>query len=399
MMFFMYPVLLLNIYTHFQPTQPLPALGFSVRSRVGKNVATLDEWEVIARKRIQSILDTRRISYSSHLEIKISEAGPKRMRAEPHIISNALRSMIREQQIVTYAPTNLPSGGSNPKYFVPLDFKGAADASRSRSFVEWRKLFLWAAYRSEYCGFMLEKIIFDAVLETNKYHVLGSAPIYGPDGKLMKTSGSELLAYQGNNIYKAESGSGFDLFVIHKSTHTPIGIEAKNMREWIYPASEEVWRAIARACTLECLPVIIARKISYISRAGFFANFGILGFETNFQYMTQSVQTDSNYTFKDKVIHKDKLGFADIKLLKPKDPTPSHVIGFFDDILDQQAEIYFERFMKHKKLLKKYAIDYQMAESSLNQGKRYALYKQFKEEANFIDAEVEVASGVIFEEE
>ncbi len=319
------------------------------------------------------------------------------MRAEPHIISNALRNMVREKQIVNYTPTNLPPGGSNPKYYAPLDFKGAADASRSRSFVEWRNLFLWAAYRSEYCGFMLEKIIFDAVLETQKYHVLGSAPIYGSDGKLIKTAGSEMLTYQGNDIYKAESGSGFDLFVIHKSTDTPIGIEAKNIREWIYPASEEVWRAIARACTLECLPVIIARKISYISRAGFFAKFGILGFETNFQYMAHSVQPDSKYAFKDKVIHKDKLGFADIKLLKPKDPTPSHVVGFFDDILDQHAEIYFERFLKHKKLLQKYAIDYQMAESSLNQGKRYNLYKQFKEESGFVDAELEVASGVHFD--
>ncbi|MBU9675197.1 hypothetical protein KTG14_17615 [Planococcus sp. CP5-4_YE] len=353
-------------------------------------MATREEWEAIASKRIQSILATRRISYSSHLEIKISEAGPNHLRAEPHIISNALRHMNKAKEIANYKPTNLPSGDNNPKYFVPLDFSGAADASRSRSFVEWRNLFLWASQRSEYCGFVLEKIIFDAVLETDKYHVLGSAPIYGPDGKLMKSSGSEMLTYQGNDVYKAESGAGFDLFAIHKSSHTPIGIEAKNIREWIYPASVEVWRAIARACTLECLPVIIARKISYISRGGFFANFGILGFETNFQYMAQQVQPDSKYTFKDKVIHKDKLGFADIKLLKPKDPVPSHLVMFFDDILDQQAEIYFEKFMKHKDLLKKYAIDYQMAEPGLNQGKRYRLYKEFKEEAEFEDVEFEL---------
>jgi hypothetical protein len=363
-------------------------------------MATLDEWDFIARKRIESILATRRISYSSHLEIKISEAGPTRLRAEPHIISNALRNMVKAKNVLNHTPTNLPSGSSNPKYYVPLDFKGAADASRSRSFVEWRNLFLWASQRSEYCGYMLEKIIFDAVLETDKYHVLGSAPIYGADGKLMKTSGSEILTYQGQDVYKAESGAGFDLFVIHKASHTPIGIEAKNVRDWIYPASEEVWRAIARACTMECLPVIIARKISYISRAGFFAKFGILGFETNFQYMAQQVQPDSKYTFKDKVIHKDKLGFADIKLLKPKDPTPSHVVKFFDDILDQHAESYFEKFMKHKELLKKYAIDYQMAESSLNQGRRYSLYKQFKEEAEFEDVEVEIDTGTaIFETE
>lgn len=360
----------------------------------GKILANLDDWDIIASKRIQNILEKRRISYSSHLEIKISEAGPSWMRAEPHIISNALRNMVLEGQITKYTPPNLTSSGSNPTFYTPLNFKGAADASRSRFFVEWRNLFLWATQRSEYCGHMLEKIIFDSVLQTGKYHVLGSAPGYGEDGNLVKSAGSEILDYQGKRIYKGDSGSGFDLFIIHKSTNTPIGIEAKNIREWIYPASEEVWRAIARACTLECLPVLVARKISFISKAGFFSKFGILGFETNFQYMAQKVQADSNYSFKDKVIHKDKLGFADIKLVKPKDSAPAHIVNFFENILDQNAEIYFERFMQHKDLLKKYAIDYQMAESSLNQGARYRLYQQFKREADFQDVVLEVASGV-----
>lgn len=357
-------------------------------------MSRLDDWDIIASKRIQNILEKRRISYSSHLEIKISEAGPKWMRAEPHIISNALRNMVLDGQITKYTPTNLTPSGSNPTFYTPLNFSGAADASRSRFFVEWRELFLWATQRSEYCGHMLEKIIFDSVLQTDKYHVLGSAPGYGDDGVLVKTAGSEILDYQGKRIYKGDSGSGFDLFVIHKSTNTPIGIEAKNIREWIYPASEEVWRAIARACTLECLPVLIARKISFISKAGFFAKFGILGFETNFQYMAQKVQPDSKYQFKDKVIHKDKLGFADIKLIKPKDAAPAHIVNFFEDTLDQNAEIYFERFMQNKDLLKKYAIDYQMAEPTLSQGKRYRLYQQFKLEANFKDVELEVASDV-----
>lgn len=353
----------------------------------------LNKWDAIASKRIKNILKTRRISYSSHLEIKISEAGPTWMRAEPHIISNALKRMVRNEEIIKYTPSNLVEGGNYPVFYVPLDFKGAADASRSRSFVEWRNLFVWASQKSEYCGFMLEKIVFDSVLETDQYHVLGSAPMW-ENGYLRKRGGSEILDYQGRRIYKGESGSGFDLFIIHKETGTPIGIEAKNLREWIYPASEEVWRAIARACTLECLPVIIARKISFVSRVGFFAKFGILGFETNFQYMAHKVQSDSKYSFKDKVLHKDKLGFADIKLIKEKDEAPVHVVNFFSDTLDQNAEAYFEKFMRHKDLLKKYAIDYKMAETSLSQRQRFALYQQFKEEANYADVELDIAGGV-----
>lgn len=342
-----------------------------------------DDWLVIADKRIRSVLAKRRISYSSHFEMKISEAGPNYMRAEPHIIFNALKIMLRQGQIEHYTP-KVPLVNA-PTFFVPTDFKGAADYSRARNFVEWRDLFVVSSAQSKYCGFVLEKMVFDSILSTNHYHILGSAPLYNDQGYLDKGKGSEILTYQGNDIYKAEAGSGFDLFAIHKATDTPIGIEAKNLREWIYPASEEVWRAIARGCTLNCLPVIIARKISFIARVGFFAEFGILGFETNFQYFDHQIQRDTGYKFKEKVIDKNRLGFADIKLIKPTATTPSHLVNFFDDTLNNYAEEYFEKFQRHKALLKKYAIDYQMAESSLNQKKRFQLYEQFKMEAAFQD--------------
>lgn len=376
-------VILLILYTHLISTQPLIVAAFVRVSRVGKSLGGLDDWLVVAGKRIRSVLAKRRISYSSHFDIKIAEAGPNYMRAEPHIIYNALKVMERAGEVERYvSKTPLINA---PVFYVPTDFKGAADYSRARNFIEWRKLFVESSGHSKYCGFVLEKMIFDSILSTNHYHILGSAPAYDAQGYLEKGKGSEILTYQGNDIYRADAGSGFDLFAIHKATDTPIGIEAKNLREWIYPASEEVWRAIARGCTLNCLPVIIARKISFIARVGFFAEFGLLGFETNFQYFDHNIQRDTNYRFKEKVVDKNHLGFADIKLIKSNATTPSHLVNFFDDTLNNYAEEYFEKFQKHKALLKKYAIDYKMAESSLNQSKRFSLYEQFKIEAAYQD--------------
>lgn len=343
----------------------------------------LNDWLVIADKRIRSILEKRRISYSSYFDIKISEAGPNYMRAEPHIIHNALKTMVMQGEVNRYTPkTPLINA---PALYVPVDFKGAADHSRARNFIEWRNLFVESSGQSKYCGFVLEKMVFDSILATDHYHILGSAPSYNDQGYLDKGKGSELLTYQGNDVYKADAGSGFDLFAIHKATDTPIGIEAKNLREWIYPASVEVWRAIARGCTLNCLPVIIARKISFIARVGFFAEFGMLGFETNFQYFDHNIQRDTNYKFKEKVVDKNRLGFADIKLIKPNATKPSHLVNFFDETLNNYAEEYFEKFQRHKALLKKYAIDYQMAEPTLSQGRRFKLYEQFKIEAAYED--------------
>lgn len=348
--------------------------------------SALELWKVIARKRIMNILKKRRISYSSHLEIKISEAGPNHMRAEPHIINQALGSLLADGLIRKYEIEENCKDDS-PIFYVPKDFGSASDISRAKYFNQWRKLYLSVARQNEYCGYVLEKIIFDAVLKTNKYHVIGCGPEYNDKGELYKSSNSEVLSYQGKNIYKADKGAGFDLFLIHKKTNIPIGIEAKNIREWIYPASPEVWRTIARACTIDCLPVLMARKISYITKAGFFAHFGMLGYNTNFQFFDSRVQRDTKYKFKKNVVNKERLGFADIKLKKPNDEPPDYIINFFDNILDNNVYEYYLNFMEYKNVLKKYAIDYKMAEK-MNQRKRFILYCNFKDEVNYEDIEV-----------
>lgn len=307
------------------------------------------------------------------------------MRAEPHIIGPATKSLIKNNLIREYNFNNSTDG---TKFYVPNNFGSAGDISRAKAFNEWRNLHNQTAQKNEYCGYILEKIIYDSALKTNKYNVFGSGPKYNDKNKLYKSSGSELLTFDGNDIYKIEKGAGFDLFIIHKNTNIAIGIEAKNIREWIYPASVEVWRAIARACTLNCLPVLIARKISYIAKAGFFAHIGMLGYDSNFQFFDNSVQKDNNYKFKKNVINKDRLGFADIKLIKPNDPTPEYMINFFDKILDENIEEYYKKFIIHKNILKKYSIDYGMAEDNISKHKRFILYSKFKEEIGYDDIEL-----------
>lgn len=376
------PSILLTLYKNLQGlwSWVCPVL----RSVVG--VRKMDEWDIIAKKRILNILDKRRISYSSHLEIKIAESGPSYMRPEPHKISKGVRLLKADNLIKEYDLYKHFGKKSDGTKFLVLDgFGSPQDIARAKAFYDWRQMFLKMSQISEYCGFVLEKLIYDAVLTSNKYHVIGSGPEY-QSKKLIKTNNSEILSYQGKNIYKHKDGAGFDLFCIHKESNIPIGIEAKNIREWIYPASEEVWRAIARACTLDCLPVLIARRIPFITKAGFFSKFGILGFESNFQFFDNEVQAKSDYKFKEKVIHKDYLGFSDIKLIKEKDETPKSLVYFFEDVLDNEVKTYYKRFLKYKDILGKYAIDYGMA-NNMPQRKRLNLYKEFKEEVGYNDIE------------
>lgn len=350
-------------------------------------------WVEIAEKRILKLLEKSRISYNAHLEIKISEAGPNYMRAEPHIISQAIKSLKIKKQILSIEDLKEDlidkigiDTSDSVAWIFPINFGSAGDISRAKHFLEWRQCFLEQAQKSEVCGLTLEYLIFKSILKSQKYHIIGSGPTFVND-ILTKGKSSEILDYDGKEIYKKEKGSGFDLFAIHKKTDIPIGIEAKNKREWIYPASQEVWRTIARATTLECLPVLLARKISYIAKAGLFSEIGMLGFNTNFQYFDKKVLAASNYKFQNNVINKDRLGFADIKLISKKTAEPEFLINFFENILDNNIEQYYETFLKNKKSLYKYSIDYEMAEVQ-NSGKRFKLYKEFQLENGMIDIEL-----------
>jgi len=341
---------------------------------------TKGQWIDLGKKRILSILEQYRISYSKHLEIKISEAGPYNQRVEPVLLNDALAALQLEKgiQVLTTSPI---------KIFGDLNYGRPGDPARFKAFQDWYNLYLQCSQHEHLCGLMLERLIYQAVLHSGKYHVLGTGPLYTDDGTLFKPKGAEQLFLSGKAIYGADSGNGLDLLLIHKETNIPIGIEAKNIREWQYPASSNIWRLIARACTLECLPVFAARKISYLSRAGLFHHVGIMGFETQFQYFHPKVKAFSKYRFEERVIDKTRLGFADIKIPK-RDETPNHFNQFIGKILPDNVEEYYSRFMHYLPLLKKYAIDHQLAEDKVKYPLRLKLYQQFQEEAGFTDPNI-----------
>lgn len=325
-------------------------------------------WIDLGKKRILSILKTYRVSFQKHLEIKISEAGPLNQRVEPVLLTVALKELKEEEAVKI-----LQVDGINMDFIGAPDYSGGGDASRFRRIQRLYKEFDAYVKLDHYCGLYLEKLLFDTLLELeDQYHVLGRGPVIGSNDKLIKPSGSEIMFYGGKEVY---GKAGFDLFAIHKETNIPIGIEAKNIRKWLYSDTEEVWRMIARGCSLGCLPIMAARKISYVTRARLFSQCGILGFETQFQYFNPDVLQDSQL-FKD-IIDKKGLGFADIKTIEK---VPNHFKRFFEEILPENIEEYHQRFMKNKDLLEFYAIDEGLAEKKINGGKRRKLYREFEEE-------------------
>jgi len=339
-------------------------------------------WVGVAEKRILNILRTYKVTYTRHMDIKISEAGPFNQRAEPAVFSTAISNLLAKKKIILL-PT-ISNEVSPPKFYGLATFGTRGDLQRFKAFQGWRSMFLKFVQNENLCGNILEKMIADTVIASEEYSMIGAGPEFNSVGDLVKLPGSEILAYDGKKIYKYDSKSGFDVFVIDKNNGIPIGIEAKNIREWLYPASVEIWRTVARACTLECLPVIVSRKISYIATAGFFSHFGILGFQTHFQYFSSDVLALSNYKFRERIIHKSKLGFADIRLVGKADVPPDHFDHFFNKILIENSEDYYKKFLENKDILKKYAIDKGMAENKMKHHERIKMYKEFKKEAGVV---------------
>jgi hypothetical protein len=54
-------------------------------------------------------------------------------------------------------------------------------------------------------------------------------------------------------------------FLGYSNEMIPYGIEAKNIREWIYPNRPEVKDLLLKATSVNAVPVLIARRIHYVT--------------------------------------------------------------------------------------------------------------------------------------
>lgn len=88
----------------------------------------------------------------------------------------------------------------------------------------------------------------------------------------------------------------------------PAGIEVKNVRECMYPDRTEVKELLRKCCALHAVPVLIARRIPFVTFKLFRLS-GVLIHETYNQLFPVS-ETDLPNQAK----HKDLLGYHDVRI-------------------------------------------------------------------------------------
>ena len=92
------------------------------------------------------------------------------------------------------------------------------------------------------------------------------------------------------------------------------GIEAKNIRPWLYPHDPDITEAIKKARTLDVVPVIIARRIHFSTFKALSAC-GVIVHQTFNQRMAAADADLAAHA-----AHKDLLGYHDIRVSNAPDP-------------------------------------------------------------------------------
>jgi hypothetical protein len=192
-------------------------------------------------------------------------------------------------------------------------------------------------------GQALEIAIYRALLDQSNLEYLGAF--------------LDLGNHDDSSLYKKEehpsSLSGKTLpgkqkldFLVYHSTAGWAGIESKNVREWLYPDRTEILELLGKCITLDCVPVLIARRIPFVT----FRVLGQCGVVFHQTYNQLLPESESTLAIQAK--DKNLLGYHDIRIGNKPDQRLKKFIG---QNLPQVLPHAKVRFQEYKDLLKAYA--------------------------------------------
>jgi hypothetical protein len=137
-------------------------------------------------------------------------------------------------------------------------------------------------------------------------------------------------------------------FLVQAPSRTWLGIECKNIREWLYPDRDEIKEVIDKCLRLDCVPVIIGRRIPYVTFR-LLKPCGVIFHQTYNQLYPESAKAIA-----DRARHKDDLGYHDIRIGNTPD---ARLLKFITLNLFLVAEGSFSSFHQYGDLLSDFVYD------------------------------------------
>ena len=185
------------------------------------------------------------------LEQKIADAGPAPQRIDPHLLTPARKQLIDEGVV-----GQLQRGGIS--WFYLTGTSQAKLAGRLEELVPIHEAVSARGFTMR-LGQTLEIAIYRTLLSQTRFPFLGAFRDLAEHGDDRLYRKEEPPAWISGRPIPA--GGRFD-FVLTTSDGLA-AIEAKNLREWIYPDRKEVRDLLRKCVHVDAVPVLIARRIHY----------------------------------------------------------------------------------------------------------------------------------------
>jgi len=267
------------------------------------------------------------------LEQKISDAGPNNQRIDPHVLTPIRKEMEDEGAI------QRRDGHGNTWYFLG-NTSPEIVSKRLAEQADDFKLFTKNGVPQR-IGQALEIATYRALVNTGIPEFFGRFPNLNAPSPAGLYSKQEPPQYIGTKALEGD----LDFLVRHPEAGY-LGLECKNIREWLYPHRDEITETITKCLALDCVPVIVARRIPFVTFKLMNAC-GIIVHQTYNQLMAPA-----DYAIAERVKHKDSLGYHDIRVGDQPDGRLTKFIGTDMMAVAVEAREKFERF---KDLLKDFS--------------------------------------------
>jgi len=288
----------------------------------------------LAKKRIGSVLRKHAVAPMRTLEQKISDAGPFGQRIDPHILTSARKELVRADRLLVTQRNNVPwfhlPGVNSQELQARLEELGSIYDRATDGDLTKRS------------GQTLEIAIYRALATQN------SLEFFGGFRDLEDHDDSTLFSKEDPpKIVSGKSMPGdkrLDFLVWHSSLGRA-GLEAKNVREWLYPDRTEVMDLLEKCCSIDAVPVLIARRIHY-STFSILNPTGVIIHQT---YNQLYPYADAGLA--DLVRRKDLLGYHDVRVGNEPD---ARLRKFLTKDLPSLMVEARERFSNYADLLQRY---------------------------------------------
>jgi len=287
------------------------------------------DWIELAELRIANILRSRIAANIRQLEVKVCESGPPDKRPQPHILTTALRNFTHPDQgrLKIYYPKRHAKEDETRFYILTVNYPEPGATRVSELMVHYR-VYRTLTNTEQYCSSVLEDIVRASFGLHKQYIFIGKGPKSSP------------------------------LDAVYRFDSYKIGVEVKNIREWVYPHSPYIWLTIKKCLAFDAIPFLITRKLPYVTRL-VFSRLGILGFEFHRQVFSPLVSH-----LLPEIQHTDKLGYKDVIALDPNQPHPT-LSGFIQTTLPDQVPRYATQWQRQRPVLAEFAVDRDLANSNL----------------------------------